>query len=99
MAPDTALGLVRATVRAWSPEWMGICSRQAGSKLECGLEHPFVDWIFFHRRRRRAPLPSPSRVAFELDGGECVVVQEEPVAFDDPQQRARSEAVAKVLGL
>ncbi len=93
--------LVHAMVSCWSPLTVSVCSDDA--LLECsekhGVEVPVIDWVFFHRLQRTGALRPPSRVAFELDGGECVVVQDRPVQPDRVDDRARVRELAKQLGL
>ena len=97
---DIAVELVRAMVSSWSPEHAAVCSKNAlraagGAQIEA----PIVDWVFFHRRPRTGALKAPSRVAFELDGGECIVVQDSPIRPDHLQDRARVRDLAKLLGV
>ena len=97
---DIAVELVRAMVSSWSPEHAAVCSKNAlraagGAQIEA----PIVDWVFFHRRPRTGALKAPSRVAFELDGGECIVAQDSPIRPDHLQDRARVRDLAKLLGV
>lgn len=96
---EQAVALVRAMVSCWSPAHAAVCSPEALSAVGGQAEIPIVDWVFFHRRARTGPPAAPSRVAFELDGGECVVVQDTPVRRDRVDERARARALAKQLGL
>ncbi len=97
---DIAVELVRAMVSSWSPEHAAVCSPDALSAAGgAQIEVPIVDWVFFHRRQRTGALKAPSRVAFELDGGECIVVQDSPIRPDHLQDRARVRDLAKLLGV
>ena len=100
---EVAVALVRAAVDAWEPDWAGMCARQATRKAidrgEFDPMVPFVDWVLYHRRKRRRKLPAPARVVFEMHGGECILIKDTPVDPDDPDDRAHVRAVARALGL
>ncbi|WP_428265920.1 Imm52 family immunity protein [Haliangium sp.] len=96
---DSAVGLIRSMVSCWSPTHAAVCSPEALDAVGGQAVVPVIDWVFFHRRPRQGQLRAPSRVAFELDGGECIVVQDTPVRPDHVHERARVRELAKQLGL
>ncbi len=95
----SAVALTKAMVACWSPAHAAVCSKEALHETGGQAEVPIVDWVFFHRRQRTGALKAPSRVAFELDGGECIVVQDSPIRPDHLQDRARVRDLAKLLGV
>ncbi len=77
-----------------------VCSGPALTAMaDAGIDEPVIDWVFYHRLPRAGALSPPSRVAFELDGGECIVVQDTPAQPGDPDARARVLALSRQLGL
>ena len=100
---ESAVELVRALVTCWTPSMAAFCSQdallEAFRSAPDDVAMPVIDWVFFHRLQRTGALRPPSRVAFELDGGECVVVQDRPVQPDRVDDRARVRELAKQLGL
>ncbi|WP_428262739.1 Imm52 family immunity protein [Haliangium sp.] len=98
---EQAVALVRAMVSCWSPVTAAVCTDDAllATVEAHDIDVPVIDWVFFHRRPRQGQLRAPSRVAFELDGGECIVVQDTPVRPDHVHERARVRELAKQLGL
>ncbi|WP_428263674.1 hypothetical protein [Haliangium sp.] len=79
----------------------GVFAGRPGGLAAVGgqAEIPVVDWVFYHRLRRAGELSPPSRVAFELDGGECIVVQDNPIRHEVPEEQARVLALSRQLGL
>lgn len=97
---DQAVALVRAMVTSWSPRTAAVCSGPALSAMtNTSIDTPVIDWVFYHRLPRAGELSPPSRVAFHLDGGECIVVQDTPMEPGDPEAEARALALSRQLGL
>ncbi|WP_428263663.1 Imm52 family immunity protein [Haliangium sp.] len=96
---DLAVELMRVMVTCWSPAHAAVCSPDALAAVGGQAEIPVVDWVFYHRLQRTGELSPPSRVAFELDGGECIVVQDSPIRPESPEDRARVLALSRQLGL
>jgi hypothetical protein len=93
---ENANSLLALVAESWMPNWAGIMSDKAMTERNFDGDYPFVDWMVYVPRLVKA-VPSPSRIE-ELKGlGSIVIVQPNPPAGDDAEERLRIRRVESIL--
>jgi hypothetical protein len=91
---DAVLPLVKATAECWEPERATVFGSNAPTDAQ-----PVLDWIFMLRPSLPPAnaLPAGTRVIDWGPVGQCLITQDRPVDWSDPQQVERLRTIRSAL--